>query len=76
MSKSKPKAAVKIRRATRTDIPKLVELNIAAYPNLAEDNIVWGEAHLASHLRIFPQGQFVAEAKGKIVGAAASFVGS
>lgn len=56
MSKAKSKAVVKIRRATRKDISALVELNIAAYPNLAEDNIVWGEAHLVSHLRIFPQG--------------------
>jgi predicted amidohydrolase/GNAT superfamily N-acetyltransferase len=75
MAKSKKSTpTVKIRRATQTDIPALVELNIAAYPNLAEDNVVWGEAHLASHLRIFPQGQFVAEVKGKIVGAAATLV--
>ena len=71
---TKNPAKVKVRRATRTDIPALVELNIAAYPNLAEENIVWGEAHLASHLRIFPQGQFVAEVKGKVVGAASTLV--
>ncbi|MCC5025088.1 MAG: GNAT family N-acetyltransferase [Candidatus Synoicihabitans palmerolidicus] len=70
----KPPAKGKVRRATRTDIPALIKLNIAAYPVLADDNIVWGEAHLASHLRIFPQGQFVAVVKGKIVGAAATWV--
>ncbi|MCF3651385.1 bifunctional GNAT family N-acetyltransferase/carbon-nitrogen hydrolase family protein [Synoicihabitans lomoniglobus] len=73
-AKAKVKAKVKVRRATRKDIPALIKLNIAAYPVLADDNIVWGEAHLASHLRIFPQGQFVAEVRGKIVGAAATLV--
>lgn len=74
MSQPKSKPNVKVRRATRSDIPALIKLNIAAYPVLAEDNIVWGEAHLVSHLRIFPQGQFVALVKGKIVGAAATLV--
>lgn len=74
MAKSKPKPIVKIRRATQADVPALVELNIAAYPLLANENVVWGEAHLRSHLRIFPQGQLVAVAKGKMVGAASSLI--
>ena len=49
-------------------------MNKAAYPVLAGENVVWGESHLASHLRVFPQGQLVAEVKGKIVGAAASLM--
>lgn len=28
---------------------------------MARENVVWGEAHLLSHQRIFPQGQYVAE---------------
>jgi predicted amidohydrolase/GNAT superfamily N-acetyltransferase len=68
------KVHVKVREATRTDIPDLVELNRASYPTMAEDNVVWREAHLLSHLRVFPQGQLVAEVKGKIVGAAASLI--
>jgi predicted amidohydrolase/GNAT superfamily N-acetyltransferase len=63
-----------IREATRDDIPALVELNKAAYPVLAKENIVWGESHLLSHQRIFPQGQLVAEASGKLVGAAATLI--
>jgi predicted amidohydrolase/GNAT superfamily N-acetyltransferase len=74
MSKSKPQVRVKVRRATRVDIPALIQLNIAAYPVLADENVVWGAAHLESHLRIFPRGQFVAEVDGKIVGAAATLV--
>lgn len=67
-------AKVKVRRATLRDLPHLVKLNIAAYPVLADENVVWGEAHLANHLRVFPQGQLVAEVNGKILGAASSLV--
>ncbi len=65
---------VRIRSATREDIPALVELNRAAYPTLAEENIVWAAPHLESHQRVFPQGQLVAEVAGRIVGAAATLI--
>ena len=65
---------VTVRLATRADIPALMALNRRAYPTLAEDNVVWGEAHLRSHLRVFPEGQHVAEQDGVIVGAASSLV--
>jgi predicted amidohydrolase/GNAT superfamily N-acetyltransferase len=68
------KLPIRVREATRQDLPELVRLNRAAYPTLAEDNVVWGESHLLSHLRIFPQGQFVAECNGQIAGAAASLI--
>lgn len=68
------KQAVQVREATRLDIPDLVALNRAAYPTMAEDNVVWGESHLLSHLRVFPQGQFVAVLRNRIVGAASSLV--
>jgi len=70
----KEKIAVHVREATRKDIPALIELNRASYPVLAGENIVWGETHLLSHLRVFPQGQLVAEARGKIVGAVSSLI--
>jgi predicted amidohydrolase/GNAT superfamily N-acetyltransferase len=68
------KSSVRIREATRQDLPELVALNRAAYPMMAEDNVVWGEVHLLSHLRVFPQGQLVAVLKGRIVGASASLI--
>jgi predicted amidohydrolase/GNAT superfamily N-acetyltransferase len=71
---ARTRTAVKIRRATKADIPKLVALNRAAYPALARENAVWGESHLLSHQRIFPDGQIVAEAGGKIVGAVATLI--
>jgi predicted amidohydrolase/ribosomal protein S18 acetylase RimI-like enzyme len=70
----KKKIPVKVREASRNDIPALMALNRAAYPGLAEDNVVWGEAHLLSHLRVFPRGQLVAEIRGRIVGYAASLI--
>jgi len=66
--------AVKVRKAVRADIPELLELNRAAYPGLAGENVVWREPHLRSHLRLFPDGQMVAEVDGKIVGAVATLI--
>lgn len=71
---AKKKVSVKVREATRGDVPALIELNKAAYPVLAGENIVWGETHLLSHQRVFPHGQLVAEAGGKIVGAASTLI--
>jgi predicted amidohydrolase/GNAT superfamily N-acetyltransferase len=71
---AKPRLSVKVREANRADIPALMELNRVAYPGLANENVVWGESHLLSHQRMFPQGQLVAEAGGRIVGAVATLV--
>lgn len=70
----KSRSGVVVREARRGDVPALVELNRAAYPVLAGENVVWGESHLLSHQRIFPQGQMVAEVDGKIVGAVSTLI--
>lgn len=72
MARSKPPLV--IRQATRADVPALVLVNRASYPRLAQENVVWSEAHLLSHLRVFPAGQLVAEQQGRIIGAASSLV--
>ncbi|MBE7504262.1 MAG: GNAT family N-acetyltransferase, partial [Verrucomicrobiales bacterium] len=69
-----PKTPVRVREVTRADLPALVELNRASYPVLAGENVVWGESHLLSHLRVFPQGQLLAELGGRIVGAVATLM--
>ena len=71
-----PKSAVKVkvRQTVRKDILALIDLNKAAYPGLAQKNVVWAESHLQSHLRVFPKGQMVAEVDGNIVGACASLI--
>ena len=63
-----------VRQATFNDIDALVELNKAAYPTLAEDGVVWNKRNLESHLRIFPEGQGVVEANGKIVASCSSLI--
>ena len=68
------RATVKVRLATPDDIDELVELNHAAYPLMAEDNIVWAASHLRSHQRHFPEGQMVATHKGRIVGAVSTLI--
>lgn len=70
----KKRVSIEVREACREDIPSLVELNRAAYPVLANENVVWGEAHLASHQRLFPQGQLVAVVGGRIMGAVSTLV--
>ena len=66
--------SISIREATRADVPRLVAMNRAAYPVMAKEDVVWGERHLISHQRIFPQGQLVAEIAGTVVGAVATLV--
>ena len=70
----KTRRRIRIREASLADIPALIELNHAAYPVLAGENVVWSEHHLRSHQRVFPQGQLVAEMGGKVVGAVSTLV--
>ena len=52
----------------------MVELNRAAYPEMASENIVWEPVHVRSHMRVFPDGQLVACINEKILGACASLI--
>jgi len=77
MSKTKPArkpSKVTIRTAREEDIPALVELNRIAYPEMAEENVVWENVHLQSHQRVFGEGQLVATIRGKLAGACASLI--
>lgn len=65
---------ISVREATRADVSRLVRLNELAYPVVATEDVVWGERHLVSHQRVFPQGQLVAELDGEVVGAVASLI--
>jgi len=65
---------IDIRPTTSADIETLIALNKKAYPTLAEEDVVWQEGHLRSHLYYFPQGQLVAEVNGQIAGAVCSLI--
>ena len=65
---------VTIRTMTEDDIPKIVELQKIAFPAMAAEGVYWKPEQLKAHLQIFPQGQFVAEYHGKIVGSCSSLI--
>lgn len=66
--------SVKTRAATLLDLPSLVALNRAAYPDLIEDGVVFEEAQLRTHQAVFPEGQRVAVDDGRVVGAIATLI--
>jgi len=63
---------IRVRRTTEADFPGIIALCKRVYPGSPP----WTEVQLASHLRIFPEGQFVAEdvETHEIVGMAASLI--
>lgn len=65
---------VKIRNMTLEDIKKVVQLQKAAFPYMAAEGVYWKPEQLKAHLQIFPQGQFVAEYNGKIIGSCSSLI--
>jgi len=68
------KGAVTLREATLADIPALMELDKRCFPKMEEEGVVWREGHLRSHIGLFPEGQIVAEAAGRIAGACSSLI--
>jgi hypothetical protein len=65
---------VTVRTAASADVPCLVAMNQAAYPDLVEENVVWSASQLHAHLARFPEGQIVAELDGVPIGAISTFV--
>jgi GNAT superfamily N-acetyltransferase len=65
---------INIRNTSYNDIPKIVELQKVSFPQMAIEGMIWKPYHLKSHLQVFPQGQFVAECDGQIVGSISSLI--
>lgn len=63
-----------IRNTIHDDIPKIVELQQVSFPQMAIEGMIWKPDNLESHLKVFPQGQFVAEYDGQIVGSVSSLI--
>ncbi|WOI53487.1 GNAT family N-acetyltransferase [Parvularcula sp. LCG005] len=70
MSTQNSRAALKLRNATPQDIPALIELSRRAYPGFAP----YTPGMIQGQITTFPDGQFVVEYDGTIVGHAASFL--
>lgn len=66
---------INIRNTSYEDIPKIVELQEISFPQMAIEGMIWKPHHLESHLRVFPEGQFIAEYDdGQIVGSVSSLI--
>lgn len=63
-----------IRTMTTEDILKVVELQKAAFPYMAAQGVYWKPDQLEAHLKVFPEGQFVAEYHDKIIGSCSSLI--
>ena len=68
------RSSVITRTMTREDIPNIVELQKVAFPYMAAEGVYWKPDQLESHLKVFPEGQFVAEYHGKIIGSCSSLI--
>lgn len=62
--------AIRVRNTRPEDFDGIIELTRRVYPG----SVPWSKEQLASHLAIFPDGQFVALAGVEIVGMAASLI--
>jgi len=71
---SHDKSKLKVRIVTLEDIPKIVDLQKVSFPFMAIEEMIWKPHHLENHLRVFPEGQFVAEYDGAIVGSSTSLI--
>lgn len=67
------KSKVTVRRWRPEDIPALHQCQLAAYQDFPADNLC-EERHFEMQLEAFPEGQYLAEVDGKVVGYAASLI--
>lgn len=66
---------ITVRNTRPEDIPKIIDLQKESFPYLARYGNIWHSEELESHLRIFPEGQFVAvEPDGIVVGSASTLI--
>jgi len=73
-TRTTPCGEITLRAAREADVEELIALDKLCFPTMYEQNIVWNRGQLRNHLRVFPDGQLVAEHEGRIVGAIASLI--
>ncbi|SER83526.1 Predicted amidohydrolase [Gracilibacillus ureilyticus] len=59
-----------VRNITHDDFDQIFALQKVCFPNMEP----WKRAHLESHLKLFPEGQFCVEYDGEIIGSCSSLV--
>ena len=70
---TKNQPQVKVRRWKKADLPAILACQNAAYPNIARESLA-DLRKLQMQLDAFPDGQFLAEIDGKVIGYAASLI--
>lgn len=70
MKEPSRRAKLLVRNATRDDVPAILALQDRAYPNMDPDT----PAMIRGQIANFPEGQFVVEYEGDVVGWCASFI--
>lgn len=70
MPRQTSRSALQVRNATLADIPGIVALSAKVYPAMG----AYPEGMIQGQLVNFPEGQFVVEYEGDVVGYAASFI--
>jgi predicted amidohydrolase/GNAT superfamily N-acetyltransferase len=71
---SGPAGTITLRLTRESDFDGLIALDKLCFPTMVEQNIVWNRGQLSNHIRVFPEGQIVAELDGRIVGAVSSLI--
>lgn len=66
--------SVVIRQTELSDIQNIIQLQQQSFADLAKIGNIWSSDELKNHLKIFPEGQLVAELNGSIVGSATSLI--
>jgi predicted amidohydrolase/ribosomal protein S18 acetylase RimI-like enzyme len=61
---------IRVRNTTANDFEALEALQRKCFPGMP----TWKRSDLESHLRHFPQGQFVVELEGKVIGSCSSLI--
>ena len=70
---AKKSSKVKVRKWTEGDIPAIVECQKAAYAGFTADHLC-DERNYRFQFSAFPEGQFLAEVDGRVVGYATSLI--
>jgi len=70
MTETRRSAKLLVRNATLEDVEAILALQGRAYPNMTPDL----PAMIRGQIRAFPEGQFVVEYEGDLVGWCASFI--
>lgn len=74
MAKKDKNSKVSVRPWTEDDIPNLVKVHAATYGHLYEKEELYNARQYHMQLKAFPEGQFLAEVDGKVVGYATSLI--